>query len=37
MEARRHLYDEVATVRIDTAGKSADEVADEVVTLTQLR
>jgi len=35
MEARRHLYDEVAAVRVDTAGKSADEVADEIVLLTQ--
>jgi len=35
MEARRHLYDHVATVRVDTAGKSADEVADEIVLLTQ--
>ena len=33
MEARRHLYDEVATERVDTAGKSADEVADEVVAV----
>jgi shikimate kinase len=33
MEARRHLYDEVATARVDTDGKSADEVADEVAAL----
>jgi shikimate kinase len=33
MEARRHLYDEVATARVDTDGKSADEVADEVTAL----
>ncbi len=33
MEARRHLYDEVATARVDTDGKSADEVADEIATL----
>jgi len=37
MEARRHLYDEVATVRVDTAGKSAEDVADEIVILTQHR
>ena len=33
MEARRPLYDEVATARVDTDGKSADEVADEVAAL----
>jgi len=33
MEARRHLYDEVATARVDTDGKSADEVADEIAAL----
>jgi len=33
MEARRHLYEEVATVRVDTDGKSADQVADELVRL----
>jgi shikimate kinase len=33
MEARRHLYEEVATARVDTDGKSADEVADEVAAL----
>ncbi|MGH8892084.1 MAG: shikimate kinase [Actinomycetes bacterium] len=31
MEARRPLYDEVATSRLDTDGKTADQVADEVV------
>jgi shikimate kinase len=31
MEARRPLYEEVATVTVDTDGKSADEVADEVL------
>ena len=35
MEARRSLYDAVATVRVDTAGRSADEVADEIVLLMQ--
>jgi shikimate kinase len=33
MEARRHLYDEVATARVDTDGKSADQVADEIAAL----
>ncbi|HET9945869.1 MAG TPA: shikimate kinase [Actinomycetes bacterium] len=31
MEARRPVYEEVATVRVDTDGRSADEVADAVV------
>jgi shikimate kinase len=31
MEARRPLYEEVATVTVDTDGKSAEEVADEVL------
>jgi shikimate kinase len=31
MEARRPLYEEVATVTVDTDGKSAAEVADEVL------
>lgn len=31
MEARRAFYDEVASVRIDTDGKSPDDVAAEVV------
>lgn len=30
MEARRHLYDEVATARVDTNGKTPGEVADEI-------
>jgi shikimate kinase len=33
MEARRPLYDDVATVRVTTDGLAADEVADEVVRL----
>jgi shikimate kinase len=33
MEARRPLYDEVATVRVGTDGRDPDEVADEVVRL----
>ena len=35
MEARRSLYDEVATERVDTAGKSADEVASAVAALVE--
>lgn len=31
MSARRHLYEEVATVRVDTDGRTAEQVADEVV------
>ena len=31
MEARRPVYEEVATVRVDTDGRSAQEVADEVL------
>ena len=31
MEARRPVYEELATVRVDTDGRSADEVADAVV------
>jgi shikimate kinase len=31
MEARRPVYEAVATARIDTDGKTPDEVADEVV------
>lgn len=31
MEARRPLYDEIATIRVDTGGKAAEDVADEVV------
>lgn len=31
MAHRRPLYDEVATVRVDTAGKTPDQVADEIV------
>jgi shikimate kinase len=33
MEARRPLYDEVATVRVDTDGIGPDEVADEIIGL----
>lgn len=33
MEARRSLYDEVATSTVQTDGRSAPEVADEVVAL----
>jgi len=33
MEARRPLYDEVATSTVQTDGRSAPEVADEVVAL----
>jgi shikimate kinase len=33
MEARRHLYDEVATERVDTGGKTAEQVAAEVAAL----
>jgi shikimate kinase len=33
MEARRPLYDDIATVRVMTDGLAADEVADEVVRL----
>jgi shikimate kinase len=33
MEARRPFYDEVATARVDTDGKSAADVADEVAAL----
>lgn len=31
MEARRPVYEEVATVRVDTDGRSAEEVATEVL------
>jgi shikimate kinase len=31
MEARRPVYEEVATVRVDTDGRSAQEVADKVL------
>ena len=31
MEARRPVYEEVSTVRVDTDGRTPDEVADEVV------
>ena len=31
MEARRPLYDEVATLTVDTDAKTPDEVADEIV------
>lgn len=31
MEARRPVYEEIATVRVDTDGRSADEVAAEVL------
>jgi len=31
MAARRPLYDEVATVTVDTTGRTPDEVADDVV------
>lgn len=31
MEARRPLYEEVAATRVDTDGRTLDEVADEVV------
>ena len=33
MEARRPVYEQVATARIDTDGKTADEVADQIVGL----
>jgi shikimate kinase len=33
MEARRPLYEEVAVARVDTDGRSAQDVADEVVRL----
>lgn len=33
MEARRQVYEEVATDRVDTDGRSAREVADEVARL----
>jgi shikimate kinase len=33
MEARRPFYDEVASVRVDTDGKTPEEVADEVLRL----
>ena len=33
MEARRHLYDEVATDRVDTGGKTAEQVAAEIAAL----
>lgn len=32
MEARRPLYESVATVRVDTDGRTPDEVADAVLT-----
>ena len=31
MEARRPLYDEVATLKVDTDAKTPDQVADEIV------
>ena len=34
MEQRRPLYEEVATLRVDTDGRTPDEVADEVLALT---
>jgi shikimate kinase len=34
MEARRPLYEEVAAVRVDTDGRTPDEVADDVVSVT---
>ena len=33
MEARRPVYEDVATARVDTDGKEADQVADEVTGL----
>ena len=33
MEARRPVYEDVATARVDTDGKEADQVADEVTRL----
>ena len=33
MEARRPLYEQVATVTVDTDGKTPEEVADEVLRL----
>jgi shikimate kinase len=33
MQARRPFYDQVATVRVDTDGKTPEEVADEVLRL----
>jgi shikimate kinase len=33
MEARRPLYEEVATVRVDTDGRTPEEVADDVVAV----
>jgi shikimate kinase len=33
MDGRRATYERVATVRVDTAGRTADEVADDIVAL----
>jgi shikimate kinase len=33
MEARRPFYEQVATVTVDTDGKTPEEVADEVLRL----